>query len=520
MIESLSERLSMVQPTILKVLLTSRWLWLILLTGQFALVQALTGVQYGDASRNLHWGMLTAENPGFLLGAADPYGRTKGFVPDPPELAPLGLAETDERQFHSWWGPLPVLLLALVWKLTGARELLALVVPLAAGGTVLACYALGSWLLDRRDGMLAAAFLALFPLFYQHAVISYSEAISALFLLLVLWAYLRGQIVLTVVLGTLTLLCKMDMLVVYGGVVGCSLLYRLRYEPEPRDVAHSVLALLLPGLALMAWLWLRTGSPLPTGSGRGVSVAIFQLLALDMLQRLFFIPWYGAILTLAVLGGCIARGLRSPRLTADQRVVLGAWIGWGLLVLLVYMATPGASNSPRVLIPSLPAVALLVVEGWRQLPRQWGRRVGLYVGALFLVTSLFVVYFQFTYAPYMRAHAGLWGWLREQPQGFVLTANPWLTLWKTGQPVVWFEGDTAFQANILHNRTNFARYVTQNPIQYVPVPRAELVPAMAASPIKFPVNGMYGDEVLIYLREHARQVAVPPYYDVYVLDER
>lgn len=512
--------ISTARRSAIKRLLVSSWFWLAVLAGQFALVQLLTGVQYGDAPRNLHWGILTAENPRFLIGDPDLYGRTKGFVPDPPELAPLGRAEARAGSFHPWWGPVPMGLLAVVWALTHSREVLMLVVPLAAGGVVLTCYTVGNWLFDRRSGLLTAAFVALNPLFYQHAVLSYSEALSALFLLLAVLAYLRGQTGLTVLLGTLTLLCKMDMLLVYGGVVVCSLLYRLRYQRRRVDIEHSVLSLVVPVLVLMVWQWVRTGNAVPAGSGRGVSWGMMQLLALDMLQRLFFIPWYGAVLTLVVIGVCLRRGLQSPRLTGDQRVVLGAWIGGGMVVLLVYMATPGASNSPRVIIPSLPAVALLVVEGWQHLPRVWMRRVGMYLGALFLVTSSLVVYFISLYVPNMQAQAALWETMRGQPQGFVLTPDPWLMVWEARQPATWFEGDEQFQEHILHSRANFERYVTQNPIRYVVVPRAALAPVIAHAPFVVKVEDLYGADVLSYLVEHAERIDVPPYYDVFVLDRQ
>jgi hypothetical protein len=500
-------------------MVTSWWPWLILmaLAGQFVLLQLWSGVQYGDAPRNLHWAMLTAENPAFLIGAPDPYDRIDGFVPDSPELAPRGVVSDHQSRFHPWWGPVPVLLMAGVWWLTGSQTLMTLVVPLAAGGAVLACYGLGSWLFDRRTGLLAAAFVALCPLFYQNAVISYSEAISTLFLLLALWAYLRGQVALTIVLGALTLLCKMDMAVVYGGVIGCSLLYRLYHRVERRLVVQSLLALLVPGLLLMGWYWLRTGVPLPMGTGKGFSLDIFRLVALDMLQGFFFIPWYGSLLTLAVVGVGIVLGLRSPRLTGEQRLILGSWVGLGLFVLLVYMFTPGAGNTPRVILPSLPAVALLAVEGWQRLPRPWVRRVALYMGTLLIITSAFVAYFIVLHRPFLEAHQDLWQFLREQPRGFVLVAEPWSTLWHTGQPVTWFEGDIQFQENILHNREHFARYTEQHPIRYVPVPRPQGVAAIERSTFNVDAKGLYSAEVVAYLREHAQHVALPPYYDLYIL---
>jgi hypothetical protein len=497
--------------------LTWRWFWLILLAGQFSLLQLWTGVQYGDAPRNLHWALLTVENPGFLSGAPDPYDRIDGFVPDPPELAPGGEVSSQPATFHRWWGPVPVLLMAGVWWLTGSQTLMTLVVPVAAGGSVLACYGLGAWLFDQRTGLLAAAFVALSPLFYQNAVISYSEAISTVFLLLALWSYMRGQVVLTVLLGAVTLLCKMDMAVVYGGVVGCSLLYRLYHRMERRLIVNSLLALLVPGLSLMGWYWLRTGFPLPMGTGQGLSLYLFSLVALDMLQNLFFIPWYGAILTLGVICVGVVSGLRSPRLNGEQRLILGSWVVLGVFVLLVYMMTPGAGNTPRVILPSLPAVALLAVEGWQRLPRPWKRRVGFYMGALLITTSAFVAYFIVAHRPFLEAHRDVWQFLREQPPGFVLVLEPWSTLWHTGQPVTWFEGDSQFQQNILHDRENFINYTQEHPIRYVPVPRPPGVAAIERSTFNVDAKELYADEVVAYLREHARQVALPPYYDVYIL---
>jgi hypothetical protein len=498
-------------------ILTSRWFWLLLLSGQFVLLQLWSGVQYGDAPRNLHWALLTVENPKFLLDAPDPYSRIDGFVPDPPELAPRGEVFEQQSTFHPWWGPVPVLLMAGVWWLTGSQTLMTLVVPVAAGGSVLACYGLGSWLFDRRTGLLAAAVVALWPLFYQNAVISYSEAISTLFLMLALWAYLRSHVVLTVLLGAITLLCKMDMAVLYGGVVGCSLLYRLYHRMDRRLIVHSLLALLLPGLLLMVWYWLRTGFPLPMGTGKGLSLDIFRLVALDMLQGFFFIPWYGSILTLGVVGVGVVPGLRSPRLDSEKRLILGSWVGLGLFVLLVYMLTPGAGNTPRVIMPSLPAVALLAVEGWQRLPRLWLRRVALYMSVLLIITSAFVAYFIMAHRPFLEAHRDVWQFLREQPRGFVLIAEPWVTLWHTRQPVTWFEGDIEFQENILHNREHFIHYTTQHPIRYVPVPRPQGVAAIERSAFNVNAQGLYADEVVAYLRVHARQVALPPYYDVYIL---
>jgi 4-amino-4-deoxy-L-arabinose transferase-like glycosyltransferase len=410
------------------------------------------------------------------------------------------------------------MLMAAAWWLTGSLTILALVVPAAAGGAVLASFGLGRWLFDVRTGLLAAALVALTPLFYQSAVVSYSEAISTLFLVLALWMYMRERTILAVVLGSLALLCKMDMAVVYGGTVAASLLYRLLYQRERRRITHSLLALLLPGLVLMGWYWLRTGSPLPTGTGRALSPEVFRLVAVDMVQNVFFVPWFIGLLLLGTIGYGAVRGLRSARLTTEQRVILASWAGLGLFVLLVYMFTPGASNTPRVLLPAWPALALLAVEGWQQFPARWRRRVFLYMGALCVVTSMAVVYFVFSHRPFQTVHADLWQELREQPQGWVVIYEPWQTLLHTRQPVTWFESDRQFQHNILHNRANFARYTEQNAIRYIPVPRQAAIDVLSRSPFHvIPAHGLYSADVVHYLEDRAEHVALPPYYDLYIV---
>src|SRR5262245_11067308 len=111
-------------------LIRSPWPWLVLIAGQFLAIQLWTGLEYGDAPRNLHWGAFLTEQPAFLTGALDEYDMTKGFVPDPPTLAPKGYARPGGAPFNLRWGPLPLLLLAGVWYLTGSPVALELVVPL------------------------------------------------------------------------------------------------------------------------------------------------------------------------------------------------------------------------------------------------------------------------------------------------------------------------------------------------------------------------------------------------------
>jgi 4-amino-4-deoxy-L-arabinose transferase-like glycosyltransferase len=497
-------------------LVYSAKLWLTVLALQYALVQLVLGVQYGDAPRNLHWGLVVAENPAFLLHDVDPYERITGFVPDPPTLAPQGLARNEYSTYNVLWGPIPMLLMASVWWLTHSRLLVTLVVPAAAGATIVACYRLGLRLFDRRVAVLAAAFLAVFPLFYERAVVSYAEPISACFLLLSLAAYMRGRTLLAALCGLATILCKINMAPIYCGVIGCSLLYRLRYRRDLPSLRHSLVTLALPMLALMGWYWLRSGSPIPS-TNNTFDLSQLQIQSLNMLQMLFYIPWYGALLTLAVIGVCAAGGLRSPRLGAEQRVILASWVVFGIVALVGYMATPGMDNSPRALLPSIPALALLFAEGWSRLPRAWARRAAFYLATLFVVVNVCVTYYSWEFVRYTRTFDGVWQVLREQPRGWVLTNMVWPTIWETRQPTTWFERDPQFQANILHDRANFVRYTSQHAIRYVVVPRAGTDAAVAKPFIQIDTIQLYSDDVVEYLQGQAQRVAIPPYYDLYIL---
>jgi hypothetical protein len=496
--------------------LRSHAFWLTILAAQFMLWQLLLGIQIGDAGRNLHWGILVAENPRYLIGDKDPYDMVTGFIPNPPTLAPAGGPRAELLSFNPLWGPVPLLLMAAVWGLTGSHMLEALVVPAAAGITILATYAIGRRLFDKQVAIVSAVFLALFPLFFERAIISYGEAISALFMTLAIWAYLRNQTALATLMGVLTVLCKVNMGPLYCGVIGCSLLYRLCYRRDRRSLARCLVVLVVPALVLMLWSWVRAGNPLPS-SGGPLLLSVFKIQSMNMLQMLFYIPWYGAILTLAVIGVCVGLGLRSVRLGGEERVILASWLGLGMVALLIYMATPYLDNSPRVLLPSLPAVALLAAEGWRGLARAWARRIACYLLALFLVINGFIIYYDAEQMRYTQTLTQLWLVLREQPRGFTLTSVYWPTVWQTRQPVTWFDGDRQFEANILHNRANFERYITTHPIRYVVVPRAGTDAAISKPFIQVDTSQLYSEDVLEYLRQHARQIPVPPYYDLYVL---
>lgn len=450
---------------------------LALLAGHFLVVQLLTGVQFGDASRNMHWGLLTWEQPAFLRGAPDPYERIKGFPPDPPELAPLGLWANPSAGLHSWWGPVTPGLFALVWGLSRSYTLLQLVIPIAAGATVLLTYWMGRWLIGPRPAVVAAVFLSLYPLFRDYGTVAYNEALGALVLLGALVAYLRGRTVAAVALGTLAALTKMDLLALYSGTVALSALYDRFAGRRELSWRHHVFCLVGPLLLAAPWIWthyLGAGARAPT---RGLSGALFLIIFPMMLELTFYIPWYGALLTLGVIAAVVGYGLRAgalPRLTA---VVLGVWMGLGLLVVLVYCATPGAGNSPRIYVPALPPLALLFGAGFVRLPQAWRRRGGFYLAALFLTINTLVVWYQGgAYGVPLRAAAPAFVELRQREHGFVLTPIYWETILYTRRQATWFEADDVFRDRIMGDVDQFARYVAANPISYV------LLPAATAGP--------------------------------------
>ena len=455
-----------------------------LLALQFALVNLATGPLFGDAARNLHWGLLTAEHPRFLLGDLDTFERIKGFPPDPPALAELQLYENAQGSLHRWWGPFAPLLFAAIWQLTGSYTVLQLVIPLAGAATVLLLYLLARDMLGARRALLAAAFLACFPIFREYASTSYTEALSALVLTAALLCYRRGKRWTTMLLGALTILTKMDLYPLYVGAIGAGMLLPIlsrRTQPslEPALLATtlglqsrttSLIALFGPVLLASPWIWvhyLASGSGGPT---RGLSSGLFLILAPQLLELLFYIPWYGALLTLAAIGAAVWAGLRSQHMSGADVGMLIGWLGVGLIVLLFYAATPGAGNSPRVLIPALPALAILFAAGFGELPAAWRRRIGFYLAVIFMLINVITIVYDGASGSAIRSYMPAWDALRSRPQGFVLTEKYWETILFTRQKATWFEADKQFETNIMQNRDHFARYVMQHPIRYVLLP--------------------------------------------------
>ncbi|MBC8075274.1 MAG: hypothetical protein H7Y32_04295, partial [Chloroflexales bacterium] len=192
--------------------------------------------------------------------------------------------------------------------------------------------------------------------------------------------------------------------------------------------------------------------------------------------------------------------------------------GCGLLVLLRFLGAFNALDNPRVLMPSLPALAVLAGGGWASVQARWRWSFGGAVVALLLLGNANLSAAQREYYVYHRSLQPVWEQLRAQPHGFVLAPDEyWNTLWQGGQPVTAFEGDPTFQRNILHNADNFRRYTRANQIRYAIVPKPE-TPARVAGPLNgIDIAGMYGPDVLRYLDTSATAIDAGWYW-VYILE--
>ncbi|NJN16178.1 MAG: glycosyl transferase [Oscillochloris sp.] len=453
------------------------------LAGQFSIVQILMGAQFGDAPRNMHWGILTFEQPNFLLDGLDTYERIKGFPPDPASLGPRGEWNNEYAGLHRWWGPALPLLFAAVWAISRSQMALQLVIPLVAAGVVLLTYRFTLRYTNQRAALIAAAFLACYPLFREYSSVAYSESFSALVLTAALYTYLRGRTVLTLALGTVAALSKMDLIFLYCGVVGiCMLADRIRRE-RYLPLVHHLVALCGPLLLASPWIWfhyLHAGSSSPT---EPFSAGLFLIIFPMMIELTFYAPWFISLLTFSAIGLVVAMGLRHRTLPPLPTIALISWFGLGLFVTLLYCATPGAGNNPRIIIPALPALAILFGAGWPQLAVYWRRRLGAYLIALFVTVNLAVIgYNWYVYGQPVRNVQPAFAELREREPGFVLTPLYWETILNTRQPATWFESDPTFQANIMGDIANFTHYIETYPIRYVLLPDND--PASAAPEVR------------------------------------
>jgi hypothetical protein len=192
-----------------------------------------------------------------------------------------------------------------------------------------------------------------------------------------------------------------------------------------------------------------------------------------MIQQIFTIDYSITMAGLVLLFGLAIMGLVRWR-GSDRQIVraLGILLGLGLVVVLGYMAFPGASNNPRVFIPTLPPLFLLVAIGLSLV----GRRIRSYGLALVLILyvcgNLAGVLYQMIEGRVASGLQPVWAVLRSEPPGMVLTEHYWDAALYARMPATWFEKDLVFQQNILQQRENFQGYLQQTPIRYVVLPQA------------------------------------------------
>lgn len=269
--------------------------------------------------------------------------------------------------------PLLYWLTALSFRVFGPGEAAARAVPALSGvASVLLVFALGRWLLSERAAWLGAAALATSPLFFVTSQLLLTDALLTACM-------------------TATLVCvyaahraerKRGWVVATAACAACGVL------------AKGVVALLLPGVAALAFLSLRRdGRTLrallrPEGLLAFAAVAApwFVLMARrhpDFL-RFFFLQEHverftGGLLHAesvlyyvpVLLGGplpwtALAAGLALSRvgrrafgeIPAEARLFLGLWAG----VILVFFSFSGAKLATYV-VPALPPLALLL-GGW------------------------------------------------------------------------------------------------------------------------------------------------------------
>lgn len=447
-------------------------LWVVLFALHFPLLQLLSGVQYGDAPRNLHWGLYLNEAPGFLFQTGDRYDHIKGFVPDPPSLAPEGRAGAVGGPLHRWWGPLLPLTWTVLWRVSHSYILLQLVIPFAASACVLLVWLLARHWFAPSVAAWAVLMVGWLPLFHEHAVLSYSEIFATFMLLSAFWAIIRERPAWAAVLGSLAVLVKLDMGLLYLGSIVLAAGWawaRHGQTPRWRVIAPAVL---VPALCAGCWMILRY--VVLSGPSNGLiefQPGIFGYMATQMAQQAFYTPWYGSLLTLFVLGACCVRGWRATtQLTPFERALLFNWGMLGLLVLLIYMITRGASNSPRVLLPAWPPFALMIAVGMSTLPKRWFRRAAFYLLALFTIINIVVTGYQFVQARALNAYVPAWAYLRAAPEGVVMSEQYWATVLYARHPTTWFEFDEQFQSAVLDDANVFARYTSANKIRYIIVP--------------------------------------------------
>ena len=445
---------------------------LMILASQYLILQLILGVEYWDGPRNLHWSILIAEQPRFLLDSIDGYNRIFGFPPDPPYLASIDFSAIGLPRFHHWWGPVYLGFIGLAWKLTHSYTVIQIIVPILSGGVVLLTYAFGKRFYNKQVGLLAAFLLSIFPIFREHAVLTFVEPISALLLLCAFWAFLTHKTLWTIIFGSLAMLGKIDNIIIYGCTILLIFLLHWFRKSEPKIGRHVLLCLGLPFIAVGPWLYLtyflynrdlfNFGTP-----NFGLFAYIFPL----ALEQLFVMHISITVLTLLVIVLTVVIGIGRKTHTPSMLGHLQAiWILIVTFVVLVYLATPTASNNPRGIINALPALWILSANGLLKLRLRIRQFLLSYLVAIFLLSNTAGIIYQIVRADIDNHTTLLWETMRDEPKGYVLTEYYWDCILYARQPATWFFNDPQFRDNILLNIDNFISYLTNNPIKYIILP--------------------------------------------------
>jgi hypothetical protein len=451
-------------------------LLLIGLSLQYIGLQLATRVQYYDAPRNLHWGLYLIEQPRYLIGTVDVYDHVLGFLPSPESLAPMGFATNQPPGMHPWWGPLYLLMIAVLWKLTRSYLIIQMVVPLASGGLIWLTYAFGKRYFDWKVGLLAASLLAIFPIFHENAVMAFFEPVSALLLLCTFWAYLSRRTLITTLLGSLLVLTKIDMIFLYfGTVVGMNALSL--FFPQLRlPKRHVRFSLIVPAILCLVWCYLRyvVGSSYSALDGV-LNLAIFKYLLGQTIPQFFGMGNVISVPVLVILGCMVGVAVWRMR-QAEEPVVWLLTVSFilDLVVLIVYLTLPVASNNPRIIIPTLPFLCIMVAIGlYRSHPRVREFFLSTIV-VVFILGSFSGTLYQIIQGRLQDGRMAVWETLSREEPGVVMTEFPLECILYSRQPATWFFEDAEFQKNILYDLDNFQKYVTDNQVRYVVLPRSEI----------------------------------------------
>jgi hypothetical protein len=233
--------------------------------------------------------------------------------------------------------------------------------------------------------LLAFALLAFQPLWVGLAFRNYAELPTALLLILAVWMHHDGRRVLAALALSYAVTIRQELLPVWG-LYGAWLLWR----------RHWTAAAMLPVFPILInlWGWAATGDPLHllhATTGQGSALA-------DAYPRLGF--WHYPRTALVVFGATALASLVTYLVLAGRRRV--PWHPFVLVPLGLYTAAhvafqiqavpigPSTGGNLRYLTVMGPLVAVLGAVAAERIGREDWKRVGVALGALVLVTALFL----------------------------------------------------------------------------------------------------------------------------------